>query len=371
MLFPEPRVARTSWLGWSEPRVHWLTECLHAEAVMSRATVNEWYQQFPDPEGRMAQRLRSEIDVDHLQALDELFVHRILRQRHEEVRYEEGGVGPDFRVYEQGELMLAVEVATLFMRSDWNDDDRRHNRLADALNRLVRPSQGYFVSFDIKVAPSEPAPRHFAEWIAKELSRLPPHTNLSGSGYDDIPTAIYERKGVRIEVRFLPMKADAHTRSDPEARIVGTGRMTVGFVNSGSRLKDAISKKGGGRYDIGSVPYVVAVGNRDSFLSGDVVVDGLYGNDAVRFDFRDPSRVEALRENNGLFGYDPARRRVRHSRISAVAVLSDVRLWDPTTADVALYDNLSPLVTLPDGLFPATRRFAQVSPSGEFGWRPV
>jgi hypothetical protein len=371
VLFPEPGVARTTWLGWSEPKVHWLTECSITEAAMSRATVNEWYRQFPDPDGRFALRLQSEVDVDHLQALDELFVHWTLRRRHDDVRYEEGGVGPDFRVYEQGELVLAVEVATLFMRSDWNDEDRRHNRLADELNQRVRPTQGYFVSFDIKAAPSEPAPRHFAEWVTKELGKLPPHTNLSGAGYGDIPTATYERNGVRIDVRFLPMKADARTKSDPEARIVGMGRMTGGFVNSGSRLKDAISKKGGDRYDIGGVPYVVAVGNRDNFLSGDVVFDGMYGGDAVRFDLGDPSRFEAVRKNDGLFGYDPARQQARHSRISAVAVLSGVRLWDPTTADVALYDNLSPVNALPDGLFPTTRRFAQVSAGGEFGWRPV
>lgn len=298
-------------------------------------------------------------------------MHQALRQRHDDVRYEEGGVGPDFRAYEDGTCVLAVEVATLFLRADWNEEDRRHNRLADEVNSRVRPTHGYFVDFEIKAAPSEPAPRHFADWLAKELDKLPPHTDLIGVDHDGIPVAMYERYGVRIAVRFLPMTADAATKSDPDARIVGFGKMTVGFVNSGTRLKDAIGKKGGDRYEIRGIPYVVAVGNRDNFLTDDVVIDGLYGGDAIRVDRHDHSKFEVIRKNDGLFGVDPARRQARHRRIAAVAILSGVVLWEPATADVAVYDNLSPESALPDGLFPATRRFGQVTADGEFGWRPT
>lgn len=371
MLFSEPMVPRTTWLGWDEPRVHWLTECSHAEAIVSRAVVNAWYDGFPDRDGQFAQRLRSEVDVDHLQALDELYMHQALRQRHDDVRYEEGGVGPDFRVYEDGTCVLAVEVATLFLREDWNEEDKRHNRLADEVNKRLRPTHGYFVNFEIEAAPSDPAPRHFADWLAKELDKLPPHTELVGVEYADIPAAMYERNGVRIGVRFLPMKADAPTKTNPDARIVGLGKMTVGFVNSGTRLKVAIGNKGGDRYAIRSIPYVVAVGNRDNFLAGDVVIDGLYGGEAIRVDRHDHSKFETIRKNDGLFGVDRARRQARHGRISAVAILTGVVLWEPASADVALYENPSPATALPDGLFPATRRFGKVNADGEFGWRPT
>jgi hypothetical protein len=180
--------------------------------------LNQWYDDFPDRDGRFAQRLRSEIDVDHVQAPDELFVHQALRRRHDDVRYEEGGVGPDFRVYEAGTCVLGVEVATLFLREDWNVEDQRHNRLADEVNKRLRPTHGFFVNFEIEAAPSEPAPRHFTEWLSKELDKLPPHTELIGVDYDDISAATDERNGVRIGVRFMPMKADAATKSDADAR---------------------------------------------------------------------------------------------------------------------------------------------------------
>lgn len=298
-------------------------------------------------------------------------MHQRLRQRHDDVRYEEGGVGPDFRVYEDGACVLAVEVATLFLRQDWNEEDRRHNRLADEVNKRLRPTHGYFVDFEIDTAPSEPAPRHFVEWLVKELDMLPPHTDLAGIGHDDIPAAIYERNGVRIGVRFLPMKADAASKSNPDARIVGFGKMTVGFVNSGTRLRDVIGKKGGDRYDVRGIPYVVAVGNRDNFLSDDVVIDGLYGGEAVCIDRQDHSKFEVIRKNDGLFGVDPARRQARHRRISAVAIVSGVALWEPASIDVALYDNFSPETPLAEGLFPATRRFGKVASDGVFGWRPT
>ena len=370
VLFSEPEVARTELLGWGEPGVHWLTECSHPEAVASRATVNRWYERFPDQDGRFAQRLGSEIDVDHLQALDELFVHQALCQRHDDVRYEEGGVGPDFRVYDNTKCILAVEVATLFLRRDWRVEQQRHNRLADEVNRRVPLRHGYFVSFDIEAASAEPAPRHFADWLTSELNKLPPHTDLIDVDRDRIPSVVYERSGVRISVRFFPMRANAPTNPDTNTQIVATGKMTVGMVNSGIRLKDAVGKKGGDRYDIRGTPYIVAVGNRDSFLSDDVVSEGLYGGEAVRSATDDYSKHEVVRKNDGLFGVDHARRQFRHRRISAVAILSRVFLWEPAAADVAVYDNFSPEIALPDDLFPATRRFGRVTSVGDFGWCP-
>lgn len=177
-LFPEPTELRTSPLGWIEPAVYWFMELTRPEAIASRASVNEWYDDFQDPTGTFAARLRSEVDTDHHQALDELYVHHLLRQRFDDVRYEEGGVGPDYRVYEGGACIAGVEVLSLFQRQDWSAEEKRHWRLADALNARVRPTQGYFVDFEIEQADHEPAPRRFAEFIKRRLAELPPHDQL-------------------------------------------------------------------------------------------------------------------------------------------------------------------------------------------------
>lgn len=61
--------------------------------------VNRWYSAFPDSDGSFARRIKSEKDTEHYQALDELYVHDLLHQQHDDVRYEEGSIGPDFRLY--------------------------------------------------------------------------------------------------------------------------------------------------------------------------------------------------------------------------------------------------------------------------------
>ena len=45
-------------LGWIELAVHWFKELTRPEAVASRAAVNQWYDEFPDPNGAFAARLR-------------------------------------------------------------------------------------------------------------------------------------------------------------------------------------------------------------------------------------------------------------------------------------------------------------------------
>ena len=56
----------------------------------------------PTRREKLARRLRSEWTPEHLGALDELFVHQLLVQRWTDVRYEESGEGPDFRIYDSG-----------------------------------------------------------------------------------------------------------------------------------------------------------------------------------------------------------------------------------------------------------------------------
>lgn len=359
--FLEPEQPRTGPLGWAEPAVHWFKDSTRPEAVASRDVVNSWYDEFPDREAKFAARLTSEVDVDHYQALDELHVHHLLRQRHGDVRYEEGGIGPDFRIYDDGTLVGAVEVLSLFQREDWNAEQARHSRLAAELNRRVRPTDGYFVDFEIEHAEQEPAPRRFADWIQRQLAALPPHDQLDlppDVTRADLPTRVYDRDGVRIQVTFMPMRKDAPSKSSPDARIVGIGAAIGGMVNSGARLKARIREKTG-RYQIGEVPFLVAAGIHDPFCDDDEVISAVYGSDAV-----DLRTGEFVRNPDGLFGTDPQGGQSRHRRVSAVAVISHSRVWEAQTADVAVLHNPNAARPWPDDALPATKRFGRVATVG-------
>lgn len=369
-LFPAPVDERVRPLGRVEPAVHWLTESTRPEATASRQTVNRWYASFPDVDGKFAARVRSENDVDHHQALDELHVHHLLARHNPDVRYEEGGVGPDFRIYNGGTCVGAVEVLSLFEREDWDQEQRRHDRLADELDRRVPPTAGYFVNFKIEVAEREPAPRRFAEFVERRIAELPPYDQFeigTGPGRPQLPSAVYERDGCRISIEFWPMKPGAATLDNPDGRITGLGHLTSGFVNSSLRLRDRLTDKAGGRYEIDGFPFLVVAGVHDSFCTDDQVIDALYGQEAVVI-----ATSQLTRYNDGFFGLDRERSVGRNTRVSAVGVVSGRRLWQDGAADVAILENPYQAVQWPHERFAPTRVFGPVRDAatpGAFGWR--
>ncbi len=109
-LFPEPATPSAGPVANLEPHVVWLQRSTEPEAVAARSRVNAWYQGFPDPDRQLAAKLTSTNNEVYYGALDELYIHHALRQVEPDVRYEEGGQGPDFRVYRDGHQVLAVEV---------------------------------------------------------------------------------------------------------------------------------------------------------------------------------------------------------------------------------------------------------------------
>ena len=373
-LFSEPAVSRTTPLGYIEPAVHWFTDTTRPEAEASREAVNRWYEDFPDPDGKFANRLRSENDIDHYQALDELYVHHLLRRLHDDVRYEVGDVGPDFRTYAGGVCAAGVEVLSLFQREDWTTKEKQHQRLADELNRRIPPTDGYFVDFEIEQAHREPPPRRFADFVRTALRGLPAHDNINlpeRVTRADLPQAVYDRDGVRIRITFIPMRTDAPAKSDPDARIVGMGPMIGGMVNAAERLKERIVAKAGGRYDIADVPFAIAVGIHDTMCTEEQIIEALYGGESVAFDPDGVEEARLVRRNDGVFGADKERPEGRHRRVSGVVVLSSLRVWETPAADIAVYDNPYAARSVPEDLFKATRRFGPTerSPEGiRFDW---
>ena len=369
-LFPEPPHTNTRPMGWIESPAHFLSRSTRLEAIAYREFVNRWYESFPDPSGVFATRLLSEVDVDHYQALDELFVHHFLLQRFSDIRYEEGGVGPDFRLYHDGDCVAAIEVLSLFDREDWNAEKRRHFRLADAINERIPPTDGYMLNFQIEQAEKDPAPRHVADFIRRQLAQFPPHEALASQptvGVADLPTAMYSHQGVRIRMQFIPMVGSATAEADPDLQLVVTGPAIGGTVTTGARLKDRIVAKAGTRYDIVDVPFLVVAGVHDTLCTDVQVLWALYGSQSVKY----PSG-ETFRENDGLFGIDKKHVDGRHRRVSAVAVVQGRTLWDPEGADIATFHNPFSAKPWPKDAFPTTRDYGPVDVSDEsirLDWR--
>ncbi|MBR7825784.1 hypothetical protein KDK95_05650 [Actinospica sp. MGRD01-02] len=333
-LFPEPASPRVGPLGYVEAPVRWFKTSTRPQAVASRAAVNAWYAEFPDDPGRkLAKRLRSSDGVAHFGALDELYVHHLLRRRFDDVRYEEDGKGPDFRVYERGVCVAAVEVLSLFEPPDWAAPQTRHGRIADQLNKAVKPTAGYFVRFEVIRGQRDPSPKAFARFIENELEQLPPpeqvpHQASPHRAWAHWPRAIYrEESGTQIAVTFIPMKPEAPSRTNPDARLASSNAFTGGIVLTAQRLKERVREKAGGRYDITGIPYAVVAGIHD-FPDEEEIIAGIFGRTCPQG-----------RDNTGLFGIDSERPDGRYRRLSAVIALTGLPLWDTAAHDVALLPN--------------------------------
>jgi len=344
--------------------VHWFTEVTRDEASDARSHVNAWYEEFPDPDGTFAARLRSEIDADHYQSLDELFVHHLLVVDWGDVRYEEFGAGPDFRIYDpDGEYLAGIEVASLFQQEDWSADERRHGRLIDAVNAAVAPTQGYMIGIQIETPDVEPIPRRFIAWLRRTLDSLPEITQATA---ESLPERVFEDNGMVITVTFFRLKPDADARADPDAQIVGMGPAIGGMVNTSGRIRDRVDAKAGGRYETDDAPFLIAIGMHDTFQTDYAIETALYGTEAVEV----PSGV-LTRNNDGTFGIDPGSPTGRHRRLSAVAFIREIRFWQPADIDIAVAMNPFATHPWPPQVLPVDRWYREVGRTEsnvQFGW---
>lgn len=333
--------------------MRWFEESTQPEAVKARGHVNQWAEQFTDADANFLARLRSTVDVDHKAALDELFVHQRLNEN-AEVRYEEGGVGPDFRSYQQGLPVGAIEVISLFTKQEWSEQQVREGRIADEIDKRV-PLTRYFVRFEIRRHDATPSYKSLASWLAGQIDALPePRADADLTSLQ----AVYATEAVELVFQFFPRRGDVAPA--PDDRIVGMGSMIGGMINTGERLKVALTAKAGNRYEIGEQPFAIAVGIRDSFCSVDQLESALYGGEQVSFPSGDLSR-----RRDGFFGLSRNAPSGRNRRVSTVFAIMNWLPWDPTVAAVYQLDNPFGEHPWPDGLFPASARFGEVSRNGE------
>lgn len=269
VLFSERTAAREGPLGWTEPSVNFLLESTRPIAAVGRSNVNKWYSRFPDIDGKFGARLISQKGVDHQTALDELLLHEMLTAK-ALVIYEEGGRGPDFRLYAGRDYLGAVEMMSLFMEEGFSNTEARHGRIADELNSRLSLDR-WFVHFEVDQLDRSPSARKLADWVSGEITQLPnPEASDARTHH-----RVYSVDGVRLNFSFYPCKPDPTGKG---GRIVGPGPIIGGWIKSGERLRVALTGKAGRRYELREKPFAVCVGIHDPFCSVDQIEAALYGN---------------------------------------------------------------------------------------------
>jgi len=334
----------------------WYRRSASEEARAARSSINAAYAAFSDRDGQVLSRLRGDNNVGVLQAIDELYVHRLLSQSCE-ARYEEDDTNskrrPDFRLYRSSEYLAAIEVLTLFTEEDFASEVDRNDRLLSEINARVRPTRWY-VGVSVIEWRRQPRVSHLARWIEKTIADL--SDPVSGLAREDYPTDRYESPEVDLAFTFFPR----YRTTEPTARepIVAIGPAVAQFVQPGGRLRDALSRKGGGRYDTRGQPFALVASVRDTGCNTEDVVNALYGDEAFVIDMDDLDSVRPTRHRNGFFGSTRAAPDGRNRRTSCVFAL--IRGWMPgtgTTPKVIRFDNPFAAREFPDDLLAVDRRF--------------
>jgi hypothetical protein len=317
-----------------------MLEVTWSEATSARNYINSWYERFPDQDGRFGRMLLSEDNEQHYGAMDELFIHHLLDRVVEEVRYEEGGRGPDFRIYRREDLVLAVEVVSLFMKDEWSKEWRDFGRMADEINSRTRVN-GFMVRMEPESLPRTPPVKELSSFIENWIETLQPPSRVA-SDYartKELPRTKFRDGDIRIELRALPLRDDAASNTDPDAPLVAMGPVIGGMVDSHARLRRVLSSKRPARYGLSNVSYVIAVGNHDMFCSLDQVQQALYGPDHVVLDEDRRNDVTwAAYAKDAFFGFDLTSGKGRNTRVSGVALFS-WQPWTPENASFLLFDN--------------------------------
>jgi hypothetical protein len=345
----------------------WYRKSSTPEARAVRSDINAWHAAFPDRKGMLLGNLRGDSDIGIQQATDELYVHHLLAGTYE-ARYEEDASSPDFRLYQGQEYVAGIEVFTLFPDKDFASKESRNFAIVDEINRRVRPSQWY-VGIDIVDWKRQPRVADVARWLEKTVASLPaPAANLA---HDDYPAAVYSSAEVELAFQFLPRREQSPpTASEP---IVALGPGISWWGQSARRLRNALSRKAGSRYDHRNRPFAVLIIIRDHSCDTYDVVNALYGDDAIVFRTGDPDSARSIRKDNGTFGRSRSAPSGKNRRLSCIFVL--MRGWTPGSLKdptVIRFDN--PFAEQPfpsDVLTPTFRFVARHNDSGiRMEWEP-
>lgn len=369
-IFEEPREPRTAALNIGEPAVNFLLQSTRAEARAARAVVNDWYQHFPS-RNQIAPRLRAESNVDHQGAIDELFVHSLIPCKETEIRYEEFGRGPDFRIYQDGSLRAAVEVASFFMREDWQREWRNYGYIADALNERLEP-KGLYLQVEpesLSRYPTKKALVRFAnEYIASVESLVPYATDEVREAFE-LPSSYFQGEGFSIRFQLLPFRRSGSLKE--QESVASVGPAIGGLVNSSQRLKGVLRGKLPGGYELEPIPYVIAVCNHDMFCSLETVSIALYGSERVVFS-AGGEEVRSFRAADGFFGRDQKHADGRNRRVSGVVFISELASWAPGEARSYFLPNPNASFEWPDQFIRVKHRLqAADQHGGTWTWNPA
>jgi hypothetical protein len=234
--------------------------------------------------------------------------------------------------------------------------EETHARLAAQLEPRVK-NRRFLLHLEATLERSPSVTRLAAE-IDRFLAGLDPDDipNMALGVGQDLPRMPYREVGVLVTVEAVPIRRELLAARRDDDRIIVSGPLVGGLVDSGRRLKRSLSKKLAAAYDIPQgIPYIIAAGIHDPFCSVEQIQTALYGPDLLATRRWDPLNDALGPSRQGLFGMKLATRHHQNTRISAVACLW-MKTWKPQDHQLLLFENPAAELRASANVFPFTSR---------------
>ncbi|KQO08730.1 hypothetical protein ASF06_11320 [Agreia sp. Leaf244] len=317
----------------------------------SRALHQEWADRLSDREyADMRAALRSD-NAQARSAFLELYLHECLIRGGFEVTVHpelpRSTRHPDFLAKRAGTHTYIEAIAPGTSKSERSRAARMNDLLA-ALDQVGDDNFFLMTTSVVQAKNSAPA-ASFRQGIRGWLDGLDPDTVDA----EDLPARTFEQDGWSVTVKAMPIRKD---RRGKARRSIGIyAHSEAEFIDDGAKLVSALESKAR-RYGDLDAPFVIAVGT-NSFDDDEDVFNALYGSVSWMLDGLGPGEeitTHGVRNPDGYFG---SPRAWKNRRVSAVLIVDQLQLHDPTRAAVALWlhpDPLYPLSSIP--MFPGVIR---------------
>ncbi|PPG01939.1 hypothetical protein C5E06_14765 [Pseudoclavibacter sp. RFBI5] len=314
----------------------------------SRALHQQWADRLSDREyAEMRAALRSD-DAQARSAFLELYLHECLvRGSHEVVVHPKLGHTtrrPDF-LASRGTTRVFIEAIA---PGQSRADRAAANSIGALLATLDQVGDDNFLLMTTAITQasnSAPAAR-LRHQIRKWLTQLDPDSVDT----EDLPKRTFEQDGWSVTIKAMPIK---RSRRGNVRRSIGIyAHSEAHFIDDGAKLVAALKSKVS-RYGHFDAPFVVAVGTTTFDEDGEDVFNALYGSVSWVLGGLTPGEEvtsRGVRNPDGYFGSPGA---WKNRRVSAVLIVDQLSLHDPTRARVALWAHPDPLHPLPsEPMFP-------------------
>lgn len=332
--------------GFSEPFFEYLNRSARPQFCFVRQMLEVWFSRYPTADQHeLRSKLRSRLNVHHMSAFFELFLHELLLCLDCAVEVHPSIEGttrsPDFFVEpRKGDNVYIEATVATFQSKKEAAAEARLNQVYDVLSRHVDRTN-FSISVNVEEAPSsQPPGKKIAHFLNHHLGGLDPDEVIKlyeSGGYEALPSWPFRHEGWSVVFRPIPKKSQA--RGKPRGRALGMFSSGVKFMDHRTPLRDAIIDKASAYGDLG-LPFVVAV-NAMEVIDDIDMMEALFGKEQFNALVSQNSPLDTVDSNmtrvpNGVWTRENG---ARNTRLSAVLIVCNLRPWSIGESTCRLYHN--------------------------------